>query len=236
MPLERPRRAVADSAAALGRALITLVLADSYPLLLEAMAQVFSAEAGFRVVASCPNGEEALRACANHQPNVLVLDLDVPESGLTVLRRLGAQPDPPRVILMAGRLDSHEMFEAIRLGARGIFLKSMPRHLLIQCARKVHSGEMWLERVSMASAVDQLIREETGCREVGALLTQRELEVVRLVAAGRSTREIADTINVAAGTVKVHLHHVYEKLGVRGRLELTLLARDRGLVSPLHHV
>ena len=88
----------------------------------------------------------------------------------------------------------------------------------------------------MASAVDQLIREETGCREVGALLTQRELEVVRLVAAGRSTREIADTINVAAGTVKVHLHHVYEKLGVRGRLELTLLARDRGLVSPLHHV
>jgi DNA-binding NarL/FixJ family response regulator len=236
MPLEQTRRAVANSAAAFGRALITLVLADSYPMLLEAMAQVFSAEAGFRVLVSCPNGEEALRACANHQPDVLVLDLDVPESGLTVLRRLGAQPDPPRVILMASRLDSHEMFEAIRLGARGIFLKSMPRHLLIQCARKVHSGEMWLERVSMASAVDHLIREEAGCREVGALLTQRELQIVRLVAAGRSTREIADTIDVAAGTVKAHLHHVYEKLGVRGRLELTLLARDRGLFSPLHHV
>jgi two-component system nitrate/nitrite response regulator NarL len=81
-----------------------------------------------------------------------------------------------------------------------------------------------------------LIREEAGCREVGARLTQRELEIVRLVAAGQSTSDIAQNINVAKGTVKVHLHHVYEKLGVKGRLELTLFARDRGLFSPLHYL
>ena len=125
------------------------------------------------------------------------------------------------------------MLEAMRLGAKGIVLKTMSRHLLVQCIRKVHRGATWVEKVSMSRAVDQLLRHEAGYRDAAVLLSPRELEVVRMVASGRSNKEIAAKLSVCAGTIKVHLHHVYQKLGVKGRLELTLYARDKGLFSTL---
>jgi len=216
-----------------GASAVNLVLADAYPIFLEAMAQVFNSEPGFRVLACCQTENELLHAVRGHRPNLVVLDLDLPESGMAALRQVGAEREPPRVVVMAARLDEHEMFEAMRLGARGILLKTMTRHLLIQCARKVNAGDLWFERVSMAKAVQHLLREQAATRQMGTVLTHRELEIVRLVAAGRATRDIAGQIGVAEGTVKVHLHHVYEKLGVKGRLELTLYARDQGLFSPL---
>ena len=214
---------------------VKLVLAETYPILLDAMEQVFKSEPGFQVLTCCRTGEEVLRAVNTHRPNLIILDLEVPESGLAVLRQLAASRQPPRVVVMAARLNEREMLEAMRLGAKGMLLKTMPRYLLIQCVRKVHAGEMWFERASMAKAVEQLLRGEECNRRVGALLTHRELEIVRHVAAGRSTREIADQIGVAEGTVKVHLHHVYEKLDVKGRLELILYARDQGLLSSLEY-
>ena len=213
--------------------LISLVLAEGYPLLLEGMQAAFAVEVGFRVLAACADGDEALRAVTRHHPDVFVMDLEIAGDALRILRELAASRLPTRVVLHAGSLDETVMLEAMRLGVRGIMLKTMSRHLLVQCVRKVHRGGTWVEKVSMGRAVDQLLRHEAGYRDAAVLLSHRELEVIKMVAAGLSNKEIAGQLSVCDGTVKVHLHHVYRKLGVRGRLELALYAHDRGLFSPL---
>jgi DNA-binding NarL/FixJ family response regulator len=209
------------------------VLAEGFPLLLEGMRHVFESESGFRVLATCVDGAETLRAVRAHHPDVLVVDLEMPGGGLRILRELAAGRCGTRVVLLAAAIGEGVMLEAMRLGAQGIILKSMTRQLLIQCVRKVHRGGAWVEKVSMSRALEQLLRHEAGYRHAAALLSPREMEVVRLLVNGRSNKEIADTLSISDGTVKVHLHHVYEKLGVKGRLELTLYARDKALFSPL---
>jgi two-component system, NarL family, nitrate/nitrite response regulator NarL len=214
-------------------AIVELVLAETYPILLEGMEHVFKSEPGFRVLASCTNGDETLRAVRRHHPDVLVLDLEIPGDAMTILRELAADKGTTRVVLLAARLDEHEMLEATRLGVKGILLKSMARHLMIHCVRKVHRGATWLEKAAMARAVEQLLRHEEGYRDVVARLSPRELEIVRMGASGRSNKEIAEQLSIAEGTVKMHFHHIYEKLGFKSRLELTLYARDKGLFSPV---
>lgn len=214
--------------------IVGLVLAESYPILLDGMDRVFASDPKFKVLACCRNGDEALRAVLRHHPNVLVLDLRIPgKCAMAVLREIAAQAVPTRVVLVTENLDVNEMLEATRLGARGIVLKSMPSHLLLQCVRKVHGGATWLEKTSVAQAIDLLLRPDAGSCEAAERLTLRELQVLRMVAQGRSNKEIAGTLAIGEGTVKAHLHHVYEKLDVKGRLELILYARSKGLLPAL---
>jgi DNA-binding NarL/FixJ family response regulator len=213
---------------------IDLVLAESYPVLLEGMNRLFRAEPRFRVLACCSTGEEAIAAVRRHQPSVLVLDSRIAgRNAFDVLRQVATEPSPPRVILYAESLREDEMLEATRHGARGLILKSMTGQLLVQCVRKVHRGGTWIEKVSMGRIVDRLIRANAGDAEMAERLTMRELQVLRMVARGHSNKEIAEKLHVCEGTIKSHLHHVYEKLGVKGRLELALYARDRGMLSVL---
>jgi DNA-binding NarL/FixJ family response regulator len=199
---------------------IGLVLAESYPLLLQGMQDAFMSEAGIRVVAACADADEAMRAVERHQADVLVLDLDISGNAMELLKQVAAAALPVRVVLLAAQLGEAVMLEAMRLGVKGIVLKNMPRHLLVQCVRKVHRGETWVEKVSVGRVVEQFLQEETGFREAAAPLTRREIDVVRMVISGRPNKEIADKLAISEGTVKAHLHHVYEKLGVKGRLEL----------------
>jgi DNA-binding NarL/FixJ family response regulator len=212
---------------------VRLVLAETYPLLLDGMTRVLSSEPGFHVLARCATAEEVIRAVERHHPDVLVLDLEIAGNAMMVLQTLRAQGMATHVVLLAGKLTEHEFIDAIRVGARGVLLKSMAPHLLIKCIRKVHSGDVWFEKESMSRAFERILQHEAGYQSVANVLTPREIEVVRLVAAGRTTKQIADTLCVTTGTIKVHTHHIYEKLGVKSRLELTLYARDRGLLSPL---
>jgi len=113
---------------------------------------------------------------------------------------------------------------------KGVFLKEMPPHLLLQCIRKVHAGDQWIETQSVARAVGRLLQRQTSEREIARVLTPRELEIVRMVAQGQRTGAIANQLNVSQGTVKTHLHNVYEKLKLDGRVALTVFAREKGLV------
>jgi DNA-binding NarL/FixJ family response regulator len=210
---------------------IALVLAEGYPILLEGLEQVFRSEPGFHVLSSCTHGDEALRAVTRHRPDILVLDLEISGNAFDILENVAAAHLPTRVVLYAARVDAGEMLEAIRLGTKGVVLKSMGRHHLIQCIRKVHEGATWLERSSANRAVEQHLRREDEYREASTVMSARQLEVVRMVLAGRSNREIADTLAISEGTVKGHLHQVYERLNIRNRLELALYAHDRGLFA-----
>ena len=210
---------------------IRLALADDHPIFLDGLEQLFRLEPDFEVVARCVDGEEALRAVRDLKPDILLLDLRMRgKDGLEVLRELEAEGSAPRVVLLTAGLEEDDVVEAIRLGVRGVVLKEMAPRLLIQCLRKVHAGERWLERRSTARALDKLLRREAGEREAAGVLTQRETEIVRMVAKGLSNKEIAWRLSITEGTVKVHVHSVYVKLKVGSRLALMRWAESRGLV------
>ncbi len=209
---------------------ISLVLADDHPLILEGLESLFHLEQDFTVLARCGDGEATLQAVRKYRPDILLLDLCLPrKDGLAVLREMSREKLPTKVVLLTVAVDDDDALEAIRLGVRGIVLKEMAPQLLVQCIRKVHAGEQWVERRSIGGALDRLLRRETAARQLAAILTAREIELVRLVAGGRRNKDIAKALNISEGTVKVHLHHIYEKLKVDGRLALTLYAQEKGL-------
>lgn len=210
---------------------IRIVLADDHPLILDALANLLRAEDGFEVVASCASGAEALKEVRRHRPDVLMLDLAMPDQdGLAVLRAMSGEGLPTRTILLTAAIEDSEMLEAMRLGVGGVVLKEMASSSVVQCIRKVHAGELWLEKRSAASVIEKLARRESGAREAAALLTSREQEIVRLIGRGLRNKEIAAHLAISDQTVKVHLSHIYAKLGVDGRLALLRYAEDKGLL------
>jgi DNA-binding NarL/FixJ family response regulator len=210
---------------------IRLVLADDHPIVLDGLERLFRAEADMEVLARCANGDETLRAVRHRRPDVAVLDIRMPGlDGLAVLRVVHREKLETRVVLLTASLDEDDLLEAVRLGVRGVVLKEMASQLLVQCVRKVHAGEKWLERQSFSRALEKMLRREAGAREAARVLTPREIEVVRMVAGGLRNREIGERLSISEGTVKIHLHNVYEKLQVTGRVELAAYAREKGLV------
>jgi len=209
---------------------ITLVLANDHPIFLDGLEDIFRREPDIQVLESCLEGQAALRAVRQLKPDVLILDLRMPKmDGLGVLREMQKEKLPTRVVVLTAALDEDEVLKAIRLGVQGVVLKEMAARLLVQCVRKVHAGEQWLEKRSVSLALERLLKREAATRQIAGLLTSREIEIVRMVADGLRNREIGDRLYINEGTVKVHLHHIYEKLKVNSRLQLTRYTRDKGL-------
>ena len=210
---------------------IRVVLADDHRVVLEGLEQLLGHEPEFDLVATCIDGQEALEAVRQHRTDLLVLDLRMPRlDGVGVLRAMRAEGLATRVVVLTAGIDEQEVVEAIRLGARGVVLKEMASRLLLEALRKVNAGEQWLEKRSVAAALESLVRREQGTAELSQLLTPRELLMVRMLAKGLRNKEIGDQLHISEGTVKSHLHNIYRKLGVDGRLDLMRVAREKGLV------
>ena len=208
---------------------IRLVLADDHPIVLDGLEQLFLLEKDCEVVARARNGDEALRAVRQFQPDVLVLDLRMPgKDGLEVLGEMRREALPTRVVILSA-MNSDDLFEAIRLGARGVVLKDMAPRLLMQCVRTVHAGGKWLEKGVATCAVDKLLECEAGIKAMAETLTPRELQVARMIAKGVPSKTVASRLAITEGTAKLHLHHVYEKLKVEGRVGLMRFMHSRGL-------
>lgn len=209
----------------------TLVLADDHPIILDGLEQLFRLEEGLEVVARCRDGAETLHAVRELAPDVLVLDVRMPGAdGIEVLRALEGEGLPTRVVLLTAGLEDDQLLDAIRAGARGVVLKDMAPQLLVEAVRTVLRGGQWLEKGLGGRALTKLLQRERGLHEASRVLTPRELEIVRMVAQGLRNRGIAEKLFITEGTVKVHLHNIYEKLGVDGRVELTLYSQEKGLV------
>jgi DNA-binding NarL/FixJ family response regulator len=210
---------------------IHLVLADDHPLILDGLENLFHLEKDFKVVARCLDGIETMQAVHRHRPDVLILDIRMPgKDGLEVAREMRKEKLPTRVVLLTAELDEDELLESLRLGVQGIVLKEMAPQLLVQCIRKVHAGEQWIEPRSARQALEKMLRREAGARDIATVLTPREIDMVRMVARGLRNKEIAGKLSISEGTVKVHLHNIYEKLKVEGRLALLRYAQEKGLV------
>ena len=210
---------------------IQLVLVDDHPLVLNGLQQLFSTEPDISVLACCRDGDTAIQAVISHRPDILLLDLKMPKmGGLAVLRELQKQKLPIKVVVLTAALDEDEVLEAIQLGVRGVVLKEMAPQLLIQCIRKVYGGGEWLEKNSVSRALEKILKRETAMQHVNLVLTPREIDLIKLVANGYSNKKIAEQRHISEGTVKVHLHNIFDKLQVKSRVALTLYAQNKGLV------
>jgi len=211
--------------------MIRLALVDDHPIVLQGLQQLFDRYEDFEVVACCPDGTTALDAVEKFQPDVLVMDLRMPgQSGLDVLRVLSEHQSSCRSVLLTATVRDNEVMEAVKLGVRGIVLKESSPDVLIDCVRRVYRGEQWIERETVTRAFQRVLDREAAEREAGETLTPREIEIVKMVARGLRNKAIADRLSISEGTVKVHLHNVYEKLRVDGRLELVLCAQQKGII------
>ena len=191
----------------------------------------FDGESEFEVVECCADGAEAIAVARSGRVDVLVLDIRMRGmSGIDILRVLSAGRVTCSIVLLTAALSETDAVEGLRLGARGIVLKESSPDSLLECLRRVARGEQWIDSESMSSVIHAVPRRLSTGGAPSTPLTAREFEIVKLVAQGLRNKMIAERMSISEGTVKIHLHHIYEKLGLDGRLKLMLHAQKHGLV------
>lgn len=210
---------------------VTLIAADAQPVYLLGLKQLMATQSNLELLACCASAEKTRAALAQHRPDVLLLDLNLDDGkGMQLIRELRQQEDLLKVIILTRDLDEEQTVDALRLDVQGVVLKTMPMHLLIQCIHKVAAGGQWLEKNSLGQAFEKMLHREAGARRLATILTERETEVMCLVAQGLSNRKIAERLILSEGTVKIHVHNIYGKLGINNRVDLTLYAQKKGVV------
>jgi two-component system NarL family response regulator len=204
------------------RAPIRVLLADDHAIVRQGVAQILDEQRDIRVVAQSPDGRSALAAYRQERPDVALLDLRMPElEGVELVERLRDEfPDAVLVVLTTYDTDE-DIDRALKAGAKGYLLKDVAPGDLVACVRTVHQGGMWISQVVASKLVARMTRVQ---------LTPRELAVLRQVASGDSNKRIADALSISEATVKIHLTHLFEKLGAISRTEAVAKAVERGLI------
>jgi two-component system, NarL family, nitrate/nitrite response regulator NarL len=219
---------------------IRIVVADDHPIFRDGLCKLLALESDFEVVAQAQDGRQVLEILQQLEPDILLLDLKMPGlDGLTTLQKLQTARNKTRVIVLTASDDKNEFVQAMKLGTSGIVLKQTATELLIKSIRKVHAGEIWLDSYTTAAVIRQFVAAEEAPppppmasaprdRERSPL-SQREREIVALVAQGFKNKEMAEKMFISEQTVKNHLHNIFDKLGVSDRLELALYAIHNNL-------
>lgn len=209
---------------------IRVALADDHAIVLDGLRRLFDAEPDIQVVQTFTTGAAAAAEAPLLNLDVLVLDLRMPDTnGLEVLARLAKDGTRCRTVLLSAAVSDDDAVEALRMGVCGIVLKESPPDSLLECVRAVSRGERWIDSETRTRAAELVARREVAAANLSEVLTARETEIVRMIARGLRNKAIAERLEISEGTVKIHLHNVYEKLGLDGRLELMLYAQKSGL-------
>jgi two-component system nitrate/nitrite response regulator NarL len=215
-----------------GKKLVRIMIADSQPLFRDGFRALLEAERDFKVVAQASNSEAVLGLVRQHKPDILILDMTAPKlMGSEVLHQLSGAGLPVRVLVLTTDIGSNDTVQALNLGARGVVLKNSTSSMLFECIRRVMAGEYWIPPDGIASLVERLRHSppRPTPRSTQFGLTRRELEIIVEVVSGASNPEIARKLSISEQTVKHHLTHIFDKLGVYTRVELALFAVNHKL-------
>src|ERR1700677_1101372 len=208
------------------KGMIRILIADDHPIVRDGLKKLLSLEEDFQVVGEAADGREVLDKVQELDPDVLLLDLRMPNlDGLSALQALQQSNKRTRVIVLTASEDKNEFVQAMKLGCSGIVLKQTAPDLIVKSIRKVNAGEIWLDSHTTAAVMRQFAAPgEVGSGGSGKTrerspLSQREREIVQLVAQGYKNKEMAEKMFISEQTVKNHLHNIFDKLGVSDRLE-----------------
>ena len=213
---------------------IRVLLADDQSLIRAGFRMILESQPDIEVVGESANGEQAAAQSARLRPDVVLMDIQMPEvDGLAATRRI-AQSTASRVIILTTFERDEYVFEALQAGASGFLLKNAPPEQLVEAVRLVAAGEALLAPSVTRRVIEQFARRpvEADVRARLDSLTQREREVLVLLARGRSNSELAAELFVSEGTIKTHLSSLLAKLGLRDRVQAVVLAYESGLVTP----
>ena len=215
------------------RSSIRVLVADDHAIFRDGLRKLLNFDQEITIVGEAQNGEEAIKLIAKLKPDVLLLDLRMPDKdGLAVLEEINFDTIPTRVVVLTAAEDDRDVIRAMRLGARGVVLKQSATELLIKSIHRVHAGEIWLDNRMTAEVLKAFSKSsEAGPRREKPLLSGREKEVVQLVAQGFRNKEIGEKLFISEQTVKNHVHNIFDKLGVSDRLELALYALHHRLID-----
>lgn len=214
---------------------IRVLVADDHPIVREGIRKLLELEDDLRVVAEAGDGREVLELTNQVHPDIILLDLKMPGmDGLAVLQTLQQLKDKSKTIVLTASEDKNEWVQAMKLGCSGIVIKQTSPDLIVKSIRKVWGGEVWLDSHTTAAVMRQFASPADGSGRGGrgrgrSPLSNREREIVALVAQGYRNREMAEKMFISEQTVKNHLHNIFDKLGVSDRLELALYAIHKGL-------
>lgn len=218
--------------------MIRVGIADDEALVRGGLAVLLRHEPGFEVVGEAADGLSALRLAREQQPDVLLMDIRMPGiDGLEATRRLAAEPELTTRILILTTFDHDEnVFAAVRAGASGFLPKDTEPDKLLEAIRTVAAGDALLAPRATRRLIEEFRRSTPVLAAPGDLdqLTERELEVLRLVAAGLSNAEISEQLVISYATTKTHVSRLLYKLGARDRAQLVVIAFDSGIVRPTH--
>jgi DNA-binding NarL/FixJ family response regulator len=213
---------------------IRIILADDHTLVRAGLRRILEDEVDMTVVAEAADGAEAVRCAQRHDCDIAILDISMPKlTGLQAARRILDHRPDVRVLMLSMHDNEEFLFEALRVGAAGYVLKSSAEADLVSACRTAVRGEPFLYPKAVGALVrDYLGRVDRGELSPGRDLSPRETEVVKLIAEGHTSREIAEILSISVNTVERHRQNVLEKLELRDRVALTLYAVRRGLVEP----
>jgi NarL family two-component system response regulator LiaR len=216
--------------------MIRIVLVDDHPIVREGLRALLETQSDFEVIAEGANGEEAIRLAATLQPDMLLLDLEMPIlDGVEAIRRLRQSSHVPRIIVFTAFDNDERIIHAIQNGANGYLLKEAPRDEIFKAIRVTMEGGSLLQPI-VASKLLRHVELQKGTNQATSHisveeLTERELEVLRLLAQGMPNKEIASHLVISERTAKFHVSSIMGKLGATNRTEAVSLAAQRGLIT-----
>jgi DNA-binding NarL/FixJ family response regulator len=212
---------------------VRVLLADDHGIVRRGLRAILETEPGLTVVAEAADGMEALRLVEEHQPDVLIIDIGMPKmNGIEVAARTQKLERPPNVIILSLHSDESDITRALAAGARAYLLKDATDEDLLPAIRMVASGKPFFSPAVTVVLVEDFMRQlrARGLTDTYHLLTDREKEVLQLLAEGRSNKEVATLLNLGLSTVETHRANLMQKLGLHNTAEIVLYAVRKGII------
>src|SRR6266478_1443163 len=204
----------------------SVVTADRHPVVLQGLTNVLTAESGFKVVACCSDGTDCIEAIRSLVPDIAILDISLPGlTGLEILTIANSESLPTRLVFFTASIEDRELVMSAAAGAYGIIPKDVALEILVQSLREIADGQRLLPLPTVPREQGNVANREN----VLTVLTDREREIMRLVSGGLSNKEIGRKLNITDGTIKQHLHHIYQKLEITNRTILAAFVLSGGV-------
>lgn len=201
---------------------IRAVIADDHPIVREGLRALVSSQQDMEVVGEAANGRQAVEQFLLHRPDILLLDLRMPEvNAIEAMHAILQKAPEAKIIVLSTYNGDEDIYRSLKAGAKAYLLKDTPREQLLESIRSVHSGHL---------SISSSIGERLAATVHRPKLTDREMETMKFMVGGKTNKEIGALLGISEGTVKVHIGHILDKLGAGGRTEAIRIALERGIV------